>query len=55
MSNFDKTKPVMGKLKQERNPALDPHNKLYDPKLAKRRNKEKARRKTNQLNRRRGT
>ncbi len=55
MPKFDKDKPVMGKIKQERNPALDRHNKEYDPKLAKRRNKEKARRKTNQLNRRRGS
>lgn len=54
MPKKDQDYPKMDKKPQVRNPALDPHNKEYDPKLAKRRNKEKARRKTNQLNRRRG-
>lgn len=45
--------PKMGKRPQVRNPALDPKSMYYDPELAKRRKKEKARRKANRLNRRR--
>lgn len=43
--------PKMGKRPQVRNPALDPRSKYYDPELAKRRKKEKARRKANRRNR----
>lgn len=43
--------PKMGKCPQVRNPALDPRSKYYDPELAKRRKKEKARRKANRRNR----
>ena len=44
-------KPKMGKRQQVRNPALDPRSKFYDPELARRRKKEKARRKANRKNR----
>lgn len=43
--------PKMGKNPQKRNPALDPRSRYYDPDLAARRKKEKARRKANRLNR----
>lgn len=43
--------PKMGKRPQVRNSALDPKSPYYDPELAKRRKKEKARRKANRLNR----
>lgn len=43
--------PKMGKRPQVRNPALDPRSKYYDPELAKRRKKEKARRRASRLNR----
>lgn len=44
-------KPSMGKRPQQRNPALDPNSREYDPELAKRRKKEKARRKARRKNR----
>lgn len=43
--------PKMGRCPQVRNPALDPGSAYYDPELAKRRKKEKARIKANRLNR----
>ena len=43
--------PKMGKFPQKRNPKLDPHNKEYDPILARRRKKEKERRKANRQRR----
>ena len=51
MAYKDTAYPMMGKTKQHHNGKINPKSKIYDPYLADRRKKEKARRKANRQNR----
>ena len=51
MANWNNPNPVMGKTKQHHGGKINPKSKTYDPYLADRRKKEKARRKANRQNR----